>query len=172
MQKENSIYQAYLHLIETAENFIYIENQFFICKENLIVEKLAERISRAHAAKKFFKVVVIIPLLPGFEGDVREEKAAVMRIQLHWEYWTICRSSKSLYKRLAHISDIAHYLTFYSLRQHAQTPEKIPLTEILYIHSKLIIADDKRMIIGSANINDRSLNGERDSEIAIYIEDA
>lgn len=27
------------------------------------------------------------------------------------------------------------------------------------------------MIIGSANINDRSLSGERDSEVAIYIED-
>jgi phospholipase D1/2 len=37
MQKEHSIYNAYLHLIETAEHFIYIENQFFICKENLIV---------------------------------------------------------------------------------------------------------------------------------------
>jgi phospholipase D1/2 len=84
MQKEQSIYEAYLHLISTAEHFIYIENQFFICKENLIVEKLAERISKAHATKKPFKVVIFIPLLPGFEGDVREEKSAVMRIQLYW----------------------------------------------------------------------------------------
>lgn len=94
-----------------------------------------------------------------------------MRIQLHWEYWTICRSSKSLYKRLSHIKDIDQYLQFYSLRQHGETAEKTPLTEILYIHSKLMIVDDKRLIIGSANINDRSLNGDRDSEIAIYIED-
>jgi phospholipase D1/2 len=54
-------------------------------------------------------------------------------------------------------------LKFYSLRQHGCTQEKLPLTEILYIHSKLMIVDDKRMIIGSANINDRSLNGDRDS---------
>lgn len=93
-----------------------------------MVEKLAERISRAHAAKKFFKVVVLIPLLPGFEGDVREERAAVMRIQLHWEYWTICRSSRSLHRRLAHIKDLGQYLRFYSLRQHGETPEKLPLT--------------------------------------------
>jgi phospholipase D1/2 len=39
----------------------------------------------------------------------------------------------------------------------------IPVTEILYIHSKLMIVDDKKMIIGSANINDRSLLGDRDS---------
>jgi phospholipase D1/2 len=116
-------------------------------------------------------VVVFIPLLPGFEGDVREEKSAVMRIQLYWEYWTICRSSKSLFRRLAHISNLDQYLQFYSLRQHAATQEKLPLTEILYIHSKLIIADDRRMIIGSANINDRSLLGERDSEIGIFIEE-
>ena len=31
-----------------------------------------------------------------------------------------------------------------------------PVTEMVYVHSKLIIADDCRMIIGSANINDRS----------------
>lgn len=34
-----------------------------------------------------------------------------------------------------------------------------------------MIVDDKKLIIGSANINDRSLNGERDSEIGICIED-
>lgn len=94
-----------------------------------------------------------------------------MRIQLYWEYWTICRSSNSLYKRLAHIKNIDDYLQFYSLRQHGSTQEKVPLTEILYIHSKLIIADDKRLIIGSANINDRSMLGERDSEIALLVEE-
>ena len=46
-----------------------------------------------------------------------------------------------------------------------------PVTEILYIHSKLMIVDDHKVILGSANINDRSLLGERDSELAIIIED-
>ena len=31
-----------------------------------------------------------------------------------------------------------------------------PVTEMVYIHSKLMIVDDCKMIIGSANINDRS----------------
>ena len=30
-----------------------------------------------------------------------------------------------------------------------------------------MIVDDRRLIIGSANINDRSMNGNRDSEIAV-----
>ena len=29
-----------------------------------------------------------------------------------------------------------------------------PVSEIVYVHSKLMIVDDKMMIIGSANIND------------------
>lgn len=43
------------------------------------------------------------------------------------------------------------------------TESKLPVTEIIYIHSKLMIVDDKYVIIGSANINDRSLLGDRDS---------
>ena len=34
-----------------------------------------------------------------------------------------------------------------------------------------MIVDDEKVIIGSANINDRSLLGSRDSEIAVLIED-
>lgn len=42
---------------------------------------------------------------------------------------------------------------------------------MIYIHSKLMIIDDKSVIIGSANLNDRSMMGDRDSEIAMLIED-
>jgi phospholipase D1/2 len=34
-----------------------------------------------------------------------------------------------------------------------------------------MIVDDSTVLIGSANINDRSLIGTRDSELAIVIED-
>jgi phospholipase D1/2 len=45
------------------------------------------------------------------------------------------------------------------------------VTELLYIHSKVMIVDDKRVIMGSANINDRSQKGDGDSEIALVVED-
>ncbi|KAL1619800.1 hypothetical protein SLS54_006396 [Diplodia seriata] len=45
------------------------------------------------------------------------------------------------------------------------------ITEELYIHSKLLIADDRVVICGSANLNDRSQLGDHDSEIAVVIED-
>lgn len=45
------------------------------------------------------------------------------------------------------------------------------VSEELYIHSKLLIADDRIVICGSANLNDRSQLGDHDSEIAIIVED-
>lgn len=45
------------------------------------------------------------------------------------------------------------------------------VTEELYIHAKLLIADDRVVIMGSANLNDRSQCGDRDSEIAMLTED-
>lgn len=41
----------------------------------------------------------------------------------------------------------------------------------VYVHSKIMIIDDCITLIGSANINDRSLLGSRDSEIGVVIED-
>ena len=37
----------------------------------------------------------------------------------------------------------------------------------IYVHSKMMIVDDKYIIIGSANINQRSMAGTRDTEIAM-----
>ena len=41
------------------------------------------------------------------------------------------------------------------------------LRQPVYVHSKMTIVDDEYILIGSANINQRSLSGERDSEIAM-----
>lgn len=38
---------------------------------------------------------------------------------------------------------------------------------MIYVHSKCMIVDDEYIVVGSANINQRSLDGTRDSEIAI-----
>ncbi|CAF1211036.1 unnamed protein product, partial [Didymodactylos carnosus] len=45
------------------------------------------------------------------------------------------------------------------------------VTENINVHSKIMIIDDRMAICGSANINDRSMNGNRDSEVAIVIND-
>ena len=65
------------------------------------------------------------------------------------------------------------------------------VTEVIYVHSKAMVVDDKVTIIGSgiinspsklcmslfsslyfaANINDRSMLGDRDTELALIVED-
>ncbi len=44
-------------------------------------------------------------------------------------------------------------------------------SEFIYVHCKLMVVDDRKFIIGSANINDRSMLGYRDSELAVIAED-
>ncbi|KAF8508984.1 hypothetical protein JB92DRAFT_2569478, partial [Gautieria morchelliformis] len=41
------------------------------------------------------------------------------------------------------------------------------VSELLYIHSEVMIVDDRRVIMGSANLNDRSQKGDGVSEIAL-----
>lgn len=62
------------------------------------------------------------------------------------------------------------YLTLLNLRNW-ETIGGRPVTEQIYVHSKLLIADDRVAILGSANINDRSMLGNRDSEIAVIVRD-
>lgn len=46
-----------------------------------------------------------------------------------------------------------------------------PTTDFVFLRSKFMCVDDRRIICGSANLNDRSQRGDRDSEIAVCIED-
>lgn len=62
------------------------------------------------------------------------------------------------------------YLTLLNLRTCQTIAGKVR-TEQVYVHSKLLIVDDRFVIVGSANINDRSLAGGRDSELAVLLMD-
>jgi phospholipase D1/2 len=63
------------------------------------------------------------------------------------------------------------YLTLLYGRNFDRIPQGPLVTEQIYVHSKCMIVDDNVVIVGSANINDRSLMGDRDSEIAAMIVD-
>ena len=77
------------------------------------------------------------------------------------------------------------YLQFYCLvkkerledipADYLETPEPGSQAEVLresrrfmiYVHSKMMIVDDSAVIVGSANINQRSMAGSRDTELAV-----
>ena len=186
---EHSILEGYYKLIDNAKHYIYIENQFFITKsyseeerknsgknlnrlvENEIGLHIRSRIERAYEEKSNFKVFVCIPLLPGFSGTPGE--SSTMNCILKHTYQSIARNKgMSLLEKLREKmgDDVNNYIYFFSLRNHGNI-KGFPVTELIYIHSKLLIVDDEKVLIGSANINDRSMTGSRDSEFAVIIEE-
>jgi phospholipase D1/2 len=175
---ERSIQNAYIRLISSASHFIYIENQFFVSGldgdhlcSNRIANALLERIRRAVANKENFRVMVVMPLLPAFQGKVEDKEASSLRGVMHWQYRSIFRGENSIYHQLSkEVEYPFEYLAFYGLRTHTFNDGQ-PETEQVYVHSKVMIVDDRSAIIGSANINERSMTGDRDSEIAVVVED-
>jgi len=178
---ENSVLKAMLDSITHAEHFIYIENQYFISNtangvKNEIGTHLIARLRRAIMEKRAkgltspdFRVVVILPIHP--EGTYKN--SAAIRYIMKWQYNTISRGGHSIIEVLQQEfpdEDISEYITFYSLRNYGYL-QGTAVTEQIYVHTKLMIVDDRIVIIGSANINDRSLLGDRDSEIAAIIKD-
>lgn len=178
---EHSILNAYVKCIETSEHFIYIENQFFITSsesegtiiENHIGDALVKRIIRAHKNNEKWRAVIILPLVPGFQNDIDVQEATSLRLIMHCQYRSICRCKYSIFKKLEAVGiDPIKYIRIYSLRNWAKLGENGRLvSEMIYIHAKCMIVDDRICIIGSANINERSMRGNRDSEIAAIIRD-
>jgi phosphatidylserine/phosphatidylglycerophosphate/cardiolipin synthase-like enzyme len=176
---ETSIQNAYIALIEKAKHFIYIENQFFISSasknqiypQNKILMALLNKLRIAIKKKEDFRVIVMIPIqTASLISDTTTQ------LIMYWEYHTIYRGENSLFgileKEFPKV-DIGKYIFFTSMRTWQNVPNspESVVTEIIYVHSKCMIVDDRYVIIGSANINDRSLSEGRDSEIAILIED-
>uniref|UniRef100_A0A672PKN1 Phospholipase n=1 Tax=Sinocyclocheilus grahami TaxID=75366 RepID=A0A672PKN1_SINGR len=176
---EESIHNAYIQVIAKSKHFIYIENQFFIsCADNKHVynkigDAIIERIIRAHKEKKLFRVYVVTPLLPGFEGDISTGGGSALQAVMHFNYRTMNRGEYSIIAQLKKEMDDQwmNYISICGLRTHAELEGRL-VTELIYVHSKLLIADDNTVIIGSANINDRSMLGKRDSEVAVIFEDS
>ncbi|XP_015216767.2 phospholipase D1 isoform X1 [Lepisosteus oculatus] len=175
---EDSIHNAYLHVIENSKHYIYIENQFFIsCSDNRHVlngigDAIAKRINRAYKEDKKYRVYVVTPLLPGFEGDIQTGGGNSIQAVMHFNYRTMIRGDNSIVSQLKREmgDQWMNYISFCGLRTHAELEGRL-VTELIYVHSKMLIADDNTVIIGSANINDRSMLGKRDSEVAVIFED-
>ncbi|OCT44731.1 hypothetical protein CLCR_05364 [Cladophialophora carrionii] len=270
---EHSIQNAYIEVIRNSQHFVYIENQFFITAtgdqqkpvKNLIGQAIVERILRAARNSEKYKIIVVIPAVPAFAGDLRDDASLGTRAIMEFQYNSINRGGHSIMEKIAQAGfNPMDYIRFYNLRnydrinaggtmqrveqqsgvsyedarkQHddavgagygplgertntaqlsqasqyqqyqttaqnmgqpgsgrwdsvaecymlgGQDIRTVPwdgppeaeldafVSEELYIHSKTLIADDRIVICGSANLNDRSQLGSHDSEIALLIED-
>ncbi|WOL13176.1 phospholipase D delta-like [Canna indica] len=193
---DKSIHTAYVKAIRSAQHFIYIENQYFIGSsyawpnyknsgaDNLIPMELALKVASKIRANERFAVYVVIPMWP--EGD--PNSGPVQEI-LYWQgqtiqvmYDIVAKELKSMNIKNAHPQD---YLNFFclgnreeavkdNLQQNGPSLEKSSanLSQkfrrfMIYVHAKGMIVDDEYVIVGSANINQRSMSGSRDTEIAM-----
>lgn len=243
---EKSIQNAYIELIKNAQYSLYMENQFFIAGgedldaarfHNRVGDAIVERILRAAKNGEKFRIMIVIPAIPGFPGDIKGDDAVGIRAIMNFQYKSIDRGGHSIMERVSKAGyNPADYIQFFHLRSFDRILPRAPadefkavsydetteerrarseryaqaeinsikngtkptisdlamqqsalvseqgwdyesneadhiVSELLYIHSKLLIADDKIVLCGSANINDRSLAGDHDSEIAMVIEE-
>ena len=288
---DHSIQNAYCEVIRNAKHYVYIENQFFITStgedqppiRNTIGAAMVDAVVRAAQEGRKFRMIIVIPAIPGFAGDLRDNAAQGTRAIMDYQYKSICRGENSIFEKIrAQGVEPTEYIFFFNLRSYdrlnktpaiAETEKKtgisyqqvqraeaeeimaegihgsldaedhgrdahmgkleqqksktndgtiqtalkakeifeaaMPKTEVqtsaslahyamavegslkdekwdaedpesevqnwvqeeLYIHSKLLIADDRIVICGSSNLNDRSQLGYHDSELSIVMED-
>ncbi|XP_058074447.1 phospholipase D alpha 1-like isoform X4 [Magnolia sinica] len=150
---------------------------------HLIPKELSLKIVSKIEAGERFTVYVVIPMWP--EG--KPESPSVQAI-LDWQR----RTMEMMYTDIAEAlrakgleANPKDYLTFFCLanrevkKDGEYTPQGEPQADsdysraqqarrfMIYVHAKMMIVDDEYIIIGSANINQRSMDGARDSEIAM-----
>ena len=166
-ETECSIMTAYIHLIESAEHFLYIENQYFISSldfvSNEITAAIVGRIARAIEDGHAFRVVLVMPLHS--EGPYNSSTPRLITVYTQQTFMQMDASLREQWPE----KSIWDYMSVHYLMNHAVLNET-PFLSMVYVHSKMIMADDRMAIVGTANINDRSMLGDRDSEIAVFLE--
>eukprot|EP00116_Pleurobrachia_bachei_P000573 sb/3460835/ len=191
---EASIHRAYVTGVRNSDKFLYVENQYFLGSahswldrdidvgprcNHLIPVEIAEQVCEMIEKGRRFAAYILIPLFP--EGNPH---AAHIQEILYWQ----AKTMSMMYKKIAKAIDKSgvaaeptDYLNFFCLGKRETPPASVnqltddtPTTRMakngramIYVHSKAMMVDDIYAVVGSANINQRSMDGRRDTEIAV-----
>ncbi|KAJ5785509.1 Phospholipase D/Transphosphatidylase [Penicillium pulvis] len=124
---EHSIANAYAAVIKNSLHFVYIENQFFITAtgghqhpvKNTIGAAIVERILRAARAGEKYKIIVVIPSIPCFAGDLHDDETLGTRAIMEFQYNSINRGGNSIMELIAKEGyNPMEYIRFYNLRNY------------------------------------------------------
>ncbi|KMT12174.1 hypothetical protein BVRB_5g101220 [Beta vulgaris subsp. vulgaris] len=153
---------------------------------NLIPVEIALKIASKIRAHERFAAYIVVPMWP--EGD---PKGLPTQRILFWQYKTMQMMYETIYKALVETGmdttyEPQDFLNFFCLGKrevsdeisagnsdtplNGNTPQALSTKNrrfMIYVHSKGMIVDDEYVILGSANINQRSMEGTRDTEIAM-----
>jgi phosphatidylserine/phosphatidylglycerophosphate/cardiolipin synthase-like enzyme/uncharacterized membrane protein YdjX (TVP38/TMEM64 family) len=133
------IRHLYADAIAAARHTLYLENQYF--SSSLLGMALDRRLREANGPE----VVVVSRLTE--EGWLEERTMGVLRALLH--------------RRLLRADSHDRYRLLYPHIPRLQPPN------LLNVHSKVLIADDEILSIGSANFNNRSMGFDTECNIAL-----
>jgi len=181
-QAEHAIYMESQYFLSSSH--LWPESNSIKCI-NLVAAEITWKICEKISSSERFAVYIVLPMWP--EG--LPESNSVQEI-LHWQHLTF----EGMYKRIAQAigrkkqdddnfdAQVTDYLNFYCLATRETTegseatraPREKSQEEVLhqsrrhlvYVHSKMMIVDDAVVLVGSANVNQRSLDGTRDTEIS------
>ena len=135
---EQSIQNAYCQVIRDARHFVYIENQFFITAtgenqapvHNLIGAAIVDACIAAAKEGRKFRVILVIPCIPGFAGDLRSNAAAGTRAIMDYQYKSICRGEESIYGKIRAAGfDPTEYIFVFNLRSYDRVNTTTALRE-------------------------------------------
>ncbi|HZE05341.1 MAG TPA: phospholipase D family protein [Solirubrobacteraceae bacterium] len=135
------ILESYIRALRSARELIYIENQFLWAPE--LVSIIADKLRNPPTPQ--FRVVI---LLPSKANNGQEDTRGQVGVLID----------------AAGGSDRVLVTTIRALTPSADRADPI------YVHAKVLVVDDRWLIIGSANINERSLFN--DTEMCVVTDDA
>lgn len=124
---EHSIQNAYCEIIRNAQHFVYIENQFFITAtgdhqapvHNVIGRAIVDACVKAGREGRKFRVIIIIPAIPGFAGDLRDDAAMGTRAIMDYQYKSIHRGEHSIFSQIeAEGVDPRKHIFVFNLRSY------------------------------------------------------
>lgn len=124
---EHSIQNAYREVIGNAQHYVYIENQFFITAtgdqqapvHNTIGRAIVDACVKAGKEGRKFRVIIVIPAIPGFAGDLRDDAAMGTRAIMDYQYKSIHRGEHSIFAQIkAQGVDPKEHVFIFNLRSY------------------------------------------------------
>jgi phosphatidylserine/phosphatidylglycerophosphate/cardiolipin synthase-like enzyme len=152
----SEIEEAHLDAFQAARHLIYIETQFL--RSSVISDALAE----AAEKKPDLSLMVILPSLPedvAFDGN----QGIDARYGLSLQREATTKVARAYGKRAMLAVPVRPVMArSEGSREHKGSP-------VIHVHNKVLIRDDSYAMVGSANLNGRSMRW--DTEVAVEITD-
>ncbi|NIQ11195.1 MAG: hypothetical protein GWN00_36425, partial [Aliifodinibius sp.] len=146
---EKGIHEAYLRAIANAEDFIYLENQYFTS------DTIGDALIEAMKAKPQLQVIMLLNIKPDLPLAPWKQRRLITRIRK-----AVPEPPEGQRPRFGVFTRWTHETTA-DIFPKAKKPRILSI----YLHSKVAVVDNKWATIGSANLDGWSLDSSIISDI-------